>query len=35
LEYKARQLFEADVINGTSNPLKGVLKVAVSAQIVE
>ncbi|OOH87342.1 head protein [Pasteurellaceae bacterium 15-036681] len=35
LEYKARQLFESDIINGTSNPLKGVLKVAVSAQIVE
>ncbi|UKH19633.1 head protein [Actinobacillus pleuropneumoniae] len=35
LEYAARQLFEADVINGTSNPLKGVLKVAVSAQIAE
>lgn len=35
LEFKARQLFEADTINGTSNPLKGVLKVAVSAQIIE
>ncbi|WP_440162529.1 Mu-like prophage major head subunit gpT family protein [Actinobacillus pleuropneumoniae] len=35
LEYAARQLVEADIINGTSNPLKGVLKVAVSAQIAE
>lgn len=35
LEFKARQLFESDLINNTSNPLKGVLKVAVSAQIVE
>lgn len=35
LEFKARQLFEADIVNGSSNPLKGVLKVAVSAQIVE
>lgn len=35
LEFKARQLFESDLINNTSNPLKGVLKVVVSAQIVE
>lgn len=35
LEYKARQLFEAEQINGTSNILKGVLKVVVSAQIIE
>lgn len=35
LEYAARQLVEAEVINGTSNPLKGVLKVAVSAHIAE
>ncbi|AKO36328.1 head protein [[Haemophilus] ducreyi] len=33
LEFKARQLFEAEIINGSTNPLKGVLKVAVSAQI--
>lgn len=35
LEFKARQLFEAELINNTTNPLKGVLKVAVSAQIME
>ena len=35
LEFKARQLFESDLINNTSNPLKGMLKVAVSAQIIE
>ncbi|MGX2968797.1 Mu-like prophage major head subunit gpT family protein [Ursidibacter arcticus] len=35
LEFKARQLFESDLINNASNPLKGMLKVAVSAQIIE
>ncbi|ARU65480.1 head protein [Histophilus somni] len=35
LEYTARQLVEADVINGTTNVLKGVLKVEVSPFIVE
>ncbi|RKR77173.1 Mu-like prophage major head subunit gpT family protein [Otariodibacter oris] len=35
LEYTARELFESSVINGTSNPLKGVLKVIVSAYVVE
>lgn len=35
LEYAARQLVEADVINGTSNVLKGVLKVEVNPFIVE
>lgn len=35
LEFKARQLVEAETINGTSNVLKGVLKVMVSSQIVE
>lgn len=35
MEYAARQLFEAEMINGTTNILKGVLKVIVSPQIIE
>ena len=35
LEYAAKKLVEADIINGTSNVLKGTLKVMVSSQIVE
>lgn len=35
LEFKARQLCEAELINGSSNILKGVLKVVVSNQIAE
>ena len=35
LEYTAKRLVEADIINGTSNVLKGALKVMVSSQIVE
>lgn len=35
LEYTARQLCEAETINGTSNILKGVLTVMVSSHIIE
>ncbi|NBH76193.1 Mu-like prophage major head subunit gpT family protein [Rodentibacter pneumotropicus] len=35
LEYAAKKLLEAEIINGTSNVLKGTLKVMVSSQIVE
>ncbi|WP_439258297.1 Mu-like prophage major head subunit gpT family protein [Lonepinella sp. BR2271] len=35
LEFKARQICEAELINGSSNILKGVLKVVVSSQVVE
>ena len=35
LEHTAKKLVEADIINGTSNVLKGTLKVMVSSQIVE
>ncbi|MDP8079521.1 Mu-like prophage major head subunit gpT family protein [Phocoenobacter skyensis] len=35
LEFKARQICEADIINGTTNVLKGRLKVMVSSQIIE
>lgn len=35
LEFAARKLFESEIINGTSNPLKGVLKVMVSPFVVE
>ena len=35
LEYAAKKLVEAEIINGTSNVLKGTLKVMVSSQIVE
>lgn len=35
LEFKARQICEAETINGTSNILKGRLKVMVSSQIIE
>ncbi|MDX3890735.1 Mu-like prophage major head subunit gpT family protein, partial [Pasteurella multocida] len=34
LEFKARQICEAEVINGTTNVLKGRLKVMVSSQIL-
>ncbi|MDP8040099.1 MULTISPECIES: Mu-like prophage major head subunit gpT family protein [Pasteurellaceae] len=35
LEFKARQICEADIIGGTTNVLKGRLKVMVSSQIIE
>lgn len=35
LEFKARQICEGEVINGTTNILKGRLKVVVSSQIIE
>lgn len=35
LEFKARQICEGEVINGTTNILKGRLKVIVSSQIIE
>ena len=35
LEFKARQICEGDLINGTTNILKGRLKVVVSSQIIE
>lgn len=35
LEFKAREICEAEVINGTTNVLKGRLKVMVSSQIIE
>lgn len=35
LEFKARQLCEGNLINGTTNILKGRLKVVVSSQIIE
>lgn len=35
LEFKARQICEGELINGTTNILKGRLKVVVSSQIVE
>lgn len=35
LEFAAKKLVEAEIINGTSNVLKGTLKVMVSSQIVE
>lgn len=35
LEYKAREICEAETINGTTNVLKGVLTVMVSPYIVE
>ncbi|MFZ7175236.1 Mu-like prophage major head subunit gpT family protein [[Pasteurella] aerogenes] len=35
LEFQARQICEAEIINGTTNVLKGRLKVMVSSQIIE
>ena len=35
LEFKARQICEGELINGTTNILKGRLKVVVSSQIIE
>ncbi|MDP8171544.1 Mu-like prophage major head subunit gpT family protein [Pasteurella skyensis] len=35
LEFKARQICEAETINGTTNVLKGRLKVRVNSQIIE
>ncbi|MDG6895045.1 Mu-like prophage major head subunit gpT family protein [Volucribacter amazonae] len=35
LEFKARQICESEMINGTTNILKGRLKVMVSSQIIE
>lgn len=35
LEFQARQICEGDIINGTTNILKGRLKVIVSSQIIE
>lgn len=35
LEYTAKQICEAEIINGTTNVLKGVLKVMVSPYVVE
>lgn len=35
LEFQARQICEGDIINGTTNILKGRLKVIVSPQIIE
>lgn len=35
LEFQARQICEAEIINGTTNILKGKLKVMVSPQIIE